>query len=173
MTAIVFLMVARPALGVSFSLSPETSSDGSEVAVDVFLDTTGTETTGADFIASFDHEKLKLSSVHPGTIFDAYTTPVIDNQNGKVSFSGLVNPGNAYEGAGQFAQLIFEPLENGEADIQISFTPNDRNDSNVADTNGNDTLTSVDNATIHVVGKSSSSWTGFFKNLLNALIFWD
>lgn len=169
-SSLLFLFVASPAHAVSLSLSPETTSQKStNIIVDVFLDTEGKKATGVDFLASYDKEKLKLVSVKAGSIFDTYTSPIIDNANGKVGFSGLVKPQSSYVGSGKFAQLLFEPLKNGAASVEITFKKGERNDSNVADTSGNDILTTVDNATVTVSGKGGS----WFQNLLDVLIFWD
>ena len=169
-SAFAFLFVASPAHAVSLSLSPETSSNAKVLTVDVFIDTEGKETTGADFVGTFDRDKLRLISVNPGIIYDTYTPAIIDNNGGKVSVSGLVQPQKSYKGSGKFAQLVFEPVKNGEASINITFKKGDRNDSNVADMTGNDILAEVDNAVVAVKGKGGYSW---FQNLLDILIFWD
>lgn len=171
-SSFLFLFIVRPTLAVSLSLSssPGVSSIPT-LAVNVFLDTENKKTTGVDLLASFDNKKLKLVSVQKGNLYATYTEPVIDNTNGKVSLSAVVAPETTYQGSGRFAQLVFEPLQNGEAEVMVTYKKGERNDSNVADTTGNDILTEVDNVTVQVSGNGSQM--GFFQRLLDLLIFWD
>lgn len=168
----VFLFVVSPVFAASLTLSPASPTQTS-MAVDILVDTAGKATTGVDLVVTYDKTKLSLTNVQPGNLYDTYTQPTIDNTAGRVSVSGLVQPEKSYNGKGKFAQLVFQPIGRGDAKVEIAYTKGERNDSNVADTGGNDVLTQVNNTTLKVNGKGGSGIGGFFQNLLDLLIFWD
>jgi hypothetical protein len=154
--ALLFItIVASPAVASSLSLQTDEAkvTIGNEQSIAIILDTDEKEIVGADVVVTYDVKKLKLIEIMEGLMFSQYVKENNDKE-GKVMISGVIDPAKkSYKGKDTFVTLKFETLKEGKADVRIEYSEGSRNDSNIADRNGNDILTSVENQEIQIVGK--------------------
>lgn len=134
---ILYLVWASPAFAASasLSLSPAsgTYSVGQEFGIDVILDTGGGRTSATDAAINFDPNILQALEITPGTIYNTYTSKIIDNTSGSAKIAGLADFNNLFQGQGIFATVKFIGRSQGVASVSFDFTPGNRNDANVAD----------------------------------------
>ena len=164
-TLLFITIVASPVVASSLSLQTDEAkiAVGNDQSVAIVLDTNEKETVGADIVVTYDFQKLKLKEITEGLMFSQYVKENNDKE-GKVMISGVIDPAKkSYKGKDTFATLKFETLKEGKADVRIEFSEGSRNDSNIADRNGNDILTSVENQEIQIVGK------GYSYNIIEAI----
>lgn len=159
--------------GASLGLVPSEGkhAEGTTFTVDVHLDTKGIETYGTDLALSYDTRRLMLLDIREGSLFPTYTGETINSEDGTGEVSGIVEPGTSFSGSGVFATLEFKALKEGKADVAISFSSGERNDSNIAGEGGDDVLSEVQNGEYQIVGHGyeKSLWqmiAEFFKNLI-------
>lgn len=154
------------AAGPSLSLYPPNGKYAlnEEIKVLIMLDTENQDTLGTDFIATFDTRGLEIIDVVPGTLYSTYVGKTVDNENGKIAISGIVEPGEKYNGDSVFATIIGKAEKEGKATIMISFEEGSRNDSNIAGTTGSDILAEVTNGEYQIVG------SGFGKTIWDSIV---
>lgn len=141
---VVFLALAFPAVAnaATLSLVPSngTFNKGCTFQVRVDLDTQGAQTDGTDAVLLFDANKLKLNQfpINNGTIYPDYSN-VPDEQNGKVTISGIASIAQAYSGKGTLATVSFEVKPDavpGSTQVRFQYDANNKNsttDSNVVE----------------------------------------
>ncbi len=145
---------------LSLSTERELYRVGDEIPVTVLLDTDGHETAGTDLSVSFSQETLKLTSIAPGELYSTYPVYDFNNNDGVSLVSGVVQPGETYKGNGVFATLYFEARRPGEGTVVIEHEVNNRNDSNIASTDGKDILGTAHSVEINIANK------GFWAKIL-------
>ncbi|MEX0616907.1 MAG: cohesin domain-containing protein [Candidatus Woykebacteria bacterium] len=158
---LLLLIVADKAWAASFSLSPEVISTeaGQEFSVDVYLDTKGVATDGADLSLLYNPEKLEALDVTPGTIYPNY--PVKEMGEGKINITALsAATGTYFSGNDIFATVKFRAKLGGEEVIKIDFTNDSTVDSNVATHGkGTDALAEVGESVLYLGGPTSETTT--------------
>ncbi len=144
-----FFFYSDPTLaasGASMNVSPAraTYDINSSFTLNINLDTGNAGTLGTDLIMSFDNSILEVVDIRPGSVYSTYIGKTINNSGGTLRISGIVQPGEVYKGSGVFVTLVMKAKKEGSANVSFLFTPQDRNDSNVATYSG-DILASVQN----------------------------
>lgn len=157
----------------TLAMQPESVSvtGGQEFSVDIFLVTNGRQVSGVDAIITYDPKVLKLqssfasaaASATSSALFDEYPANDVDDAKGVITLSAIQKPGEIFNGSGVLGRLTFEsaaPIQIPEAalrsntpkqtTVSFSFQKDAKDDSNVVDTNGDDILGHVVNATVTV-----------------------
>lgn len=151
------------AASATLSLSPAsgTFNKGCNFSTDVIVDTGGAQTAGTDVILFYDPTRLQALNVVNGRIYSDYPANTIDQQNGKVSISGLTSMSSPFTGQGTFATVNFKVLADapeGATQITFDFDPTNKaktTDSNVAEvTTVADVLSQVNNGS-YIIGSGS------------------
>lgn len=123
----------------TLSLSPSqgTFNRGCSYPVNINLNTSGSQTDGADAILIYDPSRLSATSITSGSIYADYPGNNIDLVNGKITVSGLASVTEPFNGQGIFATINLNvktdaPL--GVTQLNFDFDPNNKSkttDSNV------------------------------------------
>lgn len=127
------LILPSVAFAASLTLSPDTGTinQGCTFAVDILLDTTGTQTDGTDVILFYEPAKLSAntSSIVNGKIYSDYPGNSVDQTAGKISVSGISSVSTPFNGSGIFATINFTVLSTsstgGSTTLRFDFDPND------------------------------------------------
>jgi hypothetical protein len=147
----------------TLSLNPANSTvpAGKNFTVSIVLNTGGAQTSGADVMISFDSQKLYLTDITAGTTYDQYVGKTIDNSKGTAAISGLASStSKLFSGTGTFATLNFQAKSGGNAAVTFNFTPNNLNDTNVADyASTTDALSAVTNGMYVISGSGAAGST--------------
>jgi hypothetical protein len=160
--ALATLLLATPVEAVEPSLmfTPSTlnTQGDSEIIVSIMLNTGGQGVSGAGARIVFDPYFLSAIRVQPGEIFADYPAAIIDNQNGKITVSGIASsPTDQYNGEGTFADIVFRPYHAGTSKVNFEFTPGSTTDSNIAVMTGNgDILAKVNEFSLNSTDVESS-----------------
>lgn len=125
---------------------------GAEFRTTVVLDTGNIPSVGTDVFVNFDPDKLELMDIIPASAYSLYVGKTVDNVRGRGAISGIVNPGESVSGSHIFGYLHFRAKKEGQTDISFDFTPDARNDSNIASIAGVELLGSVSGAQCQIVG---------------------
>lgn len=151
----------------TLSLSPAagTFNQGCNFALQVNLNTGGSQTDGTDAILMYDTTRFTANSISSGTIYPDYPGNNIDAQNGKITISGLASVNTPFSGQGIFATINFtvkDGVPTGATQITFDFDPNDKaktTDSNVVQRGTVvDVLNSVTNGN-YTIGSGSCTTT--------------
>lgn len=142
---IINLYLVTPILAAqaTLSLSPSTGTfgKGCQFTVDIKLNTGGAATDGTDAIITYDPTRLSTNtnSIASGTIYPDYPGNNVDEQNGKITVSGLSSVTSAFSGSGNLATVTFSvkpEAPEGLTTIKFDFDANDKaktTDSNVVE----------------------------------------
>lgn len=147
---------ATAAGGPSLSISPASLSVnvGSNFNLEIILNTDGQKIDGVDVNAlNFDPNLLQAVKVENGPIFPVYLGNRYDNNEGKITISGIINPGGEpYSGSGTFAKVTFKAKNQGIAKLNFDFTLGATQDSNIsAHSESKDILASANGAEISIL----------------------
>lgn len=147
---------------LKFSPSTATIKQYEEFSVDILLDTAGYDVGGAGAKINFDHDRLSINEIIPGQIFADYPALIIDNNNGRLTISGVsASYADLFNGQKVLATIRLTANKSGEAVADFIFQPGSTIDSNVAVTFGNgDILAEVNNLKLDIQESS-----GGFENL--------
>jgi len=144
----------------TLSISPSSGvyDTGSTFAVDILLDTAGQEIDGVDiFYLNYNPAFLEVidadssipgKQITNGDVFDIYVGNSVDEDEGKISISGIVSPGGTpFSGSGTVATINFQALsQRAETDLTFDYVADATTDCNVAEhETGNDILGGVTN----------------------------
>lgn len=149
----------------SLSLSPVsgTFNRGCSFILNINLSTGGEDTDGTDAILIYDPSRFSATSISNGTIYSEYAGNNIDEQNGKITISGLASFSSRFNGSGKLATINFvvkEAAATGATQITFDFNPTDKaktTDTNVVkrtDIDVVDVLNSVTNGN-YTIGTSA------------------
>jgi hypothetical protein len=150
------------------SLSPSDGSinRGCNFSLEVKLNTDGAQTDGTDAILIYDPSRFSATSIISGTIYPDFPGNNIDQQNGKITISGLASVTQAFTGQGTLATINFRAQDNaptGVAQVNFDFDPINKaktTDSNVVQRGTvADILNSVVNGN-YTIGTGSCSVSG-------------
>lgn len=140
---IITVILTQPALAVAATLSLNPASGtfnkGCNFALNIDLDTTGTQTDGTDAILLYDQSRFTATTIQNGTIYSDYPGSNIDSANGKITISGLASVSSAFSGKGTLATVNFKVIDAaaaGATQITFDFDPNNKTkttDSNVVE----------------------------------------
>ena len=114
------------AAGPSLLFSPDSINTtlDRDFSVDIVVDTAGQEIGGVGVEVIYEKDKLIVTDIKIGTIFSDYPLAAIDNDNGKVSVSGITDSlRNLYEGRDVFATITFTATSLGTSRMDFVFTP--------------------------------------------------
>lgn len=139
---------------MQFSPASGSFTIGQNFTVNVLLNTGGGRSSGTDMIVSFPADKIILTDITPGTIYNQYVGKDINNSRGLASISGIASSTSSlFSGNSTFATLSFKAIDTGTANLSFNFTKGNKNDTNVSDFDAqDDILTSVTNATFTISG---------------------
>ncbi len=150
--------------GPTLSLSPASATYnlGDTFNVNIILDTMGQAVSGVDiFYLNYDPKTIEGVQIQPGAIFTNYLGNNIDATNGRITISGITNPGAAsgYSGSGIFATITFKALALSQNSIvYFTFTPGSTTGCDVAAFNsGSDILQAVNNGSYTFVTATATS----------------
>jgi hypothetical protein len=151
-------------VGVTLALSPNSGNEavGSNFTVNILLNTNSQATVGTDVILTYNPLDLQVQDadavtpgvqIQAGSLYYSYPVNTVDTTNGKISFSGIIQPGGAnYSGSGTLATITFKALRvQSASSVNFMFTQNATNDSNVTSPTGSDLLYSVTNGSYNLV----------------------
>jgi len=141
----------------SLSLSPASGTFNKSCSfnLEIKLNTGGAQSDGTDAIVLYDQSKLTATNIAPGTIYPDYPGNNIDDNNGKVTISGLASVSSAFSGTGTLATISFtvkDTAASGATMVKFDFESGGKTtDSNVVErgtildvlssvTNGNYTI---------------------------------
>jgi len=135
-----FLPLTAPVLAqqATLSVSPYdgTVNRGCNFSLDLRLDTGGAQTDGTDAILKYDPSRLSGISIISGTIYPDYPGNNIDQQNGRITVSGLASVTQAFTGQGVLATVNFRVADNAPAGLtQVTFDFDPQNKSKTTDSN--------------------------------------
>jgi len=130
----------------SIALSPSTGNFkvGQTFDTKILVDTGGKTIDGIDILyLRFDPKILEVVDsdsktsgiqIEQGNLFSMYLGNSVDNKTGKISISGLVQPGSSgFKGAGVFATVAFKAKSAGDAKVTFDFTPGVTKDANMTE----------------------------------------
>lgn len=150
--------------GVTLALSPSSANEavGSNFDVGIILNTNSQATVGTDAVLTYNPLDLQVQDadsatagvqIKAGSLYYSYPINTVDTTNGKITFSGIIQPGGAtYSGSGTLATVTFKALRAQSASsVNFMFTQNATNDSNVTSPSGADLLYSVTNGSYNLV----------------------
>ncbi len=136
-------LLSSPVLASAATLklapSSGTVNKGCTLAVNIDLDTQGTQTDGTDVILFYDPAVLSAttSSIKNGTIYSDYPGNSVDSNGKKISISGISSVSAPFSGQGTFATINFTVVgdagSGASAALKFDFDPNDK--SKTTDTN--------------------------------------
>jgi hypothetical protein len=157
------LTKAKAAASPSLNFSPAntTVNAGETFLMDILLDTAGRNAGGAGAKVNFNPNQLKAIEIIPGDIFADYPAAVIDNDNGRLTISGIAaSSQNLFTGVGVFARINFTALTPGPANLNFEFQPGSTTDSNIATMEPpGDILAQVNQSTI-TINQAGSGFDG-------------
>lgn len=138
---IIYFLLPAPifAQTATLSLTPSsgTFNRGCNLAVNINLDTGGSQTDGTDAILIFDPTRLTATSIVSGSIYADYPGNNIDTVNGKITVSGLASVTQPFIGSGVLATINFtikSDATQAVTQVNFDFDSNDKTkttDSNV------------------------------------------
>lgn len=150
--------------GVTLSLSPNSANQiiNTNFDVNILLNTNNQPTVGTDVILTYNTQDLSIvdadtnatgTQIKPGSLYYSYPVNSVDTTNGKINFSGIIQPGGSnYSGSGVLATITFRALRvQASSHVNFSFSLDATNDSNVTSPTGSDLLYSVTNGTYNLV----------------------
>jgi len=150
--------------GVTLTLSPSSGNQivGSNFDVNIILNTNSQATVGSDVILTYNPSDLQVQDsdavttgvqIKAGALYYSYPVNSVDAINGKINFSGIIQPGGTnYSGSGTLATITFRSLRVQSASaVNFMFTQNATNDSNVTSPSGSDLLYSVTNGSYNLI----------------------
>ncbi|MCL4367075.1 cohesin domain-containing protein [Patescibacteria group bacterium] len=158
------LVLAQTA-GASLAVSPSTGTfnHSCSFTVSVVVNTAGVQTDGVDAVIFYDPTRFRAVKLTSGSLYPDYPTAsnFIDQQNGKISITGVSSTTQAFSGSGTLATIDFTVLDNapaGATQLKFDFDPNDKTkttDSNIVQRGTtNDILSSVTDGN-YTVGSGS------------------
>ncbi|OGD56832.1 hypothetical protein A2V71_00960 [Candidatus Berkelbacteria bacterium RBG_13_40_8] len=150
--------------GVTLGLSPSSGNQiiNTNFDVNILLNTNGQPTVGTDVVLTYNPPDLSVidsdtgtagTQIRAGSLYYSYPANTVDTTNGKITFSGIIQPGGAtYSGAGTLATITFRALSvQSSSRVNFNFTIDATNDSNVTSPAGSDMLDSVTNGNYNLV----------------------
>lgn len=137
----IILAPAAYAQTATLSLSPVsgTFNKGCPFALQIVLNTGGTQTDGTDAILIYDSSRVTAASITSGSIYPDYPGNNIDDTNGKITISGLASVASPFSGQGTLATVnlkVKDDALSGVTQIKFDFDPQDKaktTDSNVVE----------------------------------------
>lgn len=154
-TFIGLLLTAQFAQAATLSLSPAGGElvQGCEYKTSIIVDTQGDSSLAADAFLNYNPSEIEIIDQNPGLggiqlgtghTYEAY--PGNQVSNGIIRLTGF-NKSGSFSGRGVLATIKFKPKQNiNAASIVFDFSPGRSTDSNVADLESKDVLSSVSNA---------------------------
>ncbi len=120
-------------------------------AITINLDTVGEQTVGTDLLLQFVPSQLEFIQVTPGELYANYHEPRLDLADATIRYSGTVDRGTPFSGAGTFAtfqfkkltddQVVLPPIESGEKPlVGLIWEREVTTDSNVVSIDGTELL---------------------------------
>jgi hypothetical protein len=156
-----FLTRVQPVFAVEPSLlfSPETENvkSGETFDIDLLIDTAGQQVGGVDAVVKYNPSLLSGASIQTTGVFNDYPATIINNQDGQINISGIVNSiNNLYAGRDTFAVITFKAVSQGTAIVNFHYLPGSTRDSNIAVTFGSgDILNRVNSLTVSIQGTAT------------------
>lgn len=141
-TLVLAFLMPSSAFAATLTLTPKiaTYNQACTYAADITLDTEGEKTDGTDVILLYDPTKISVLSIDNGSLYQSYLGKTIDNDNGRVTVTGLSSLNSNFNGKGIFATVNFAVKKTspvGDASIRFDFDPSNPSkttDSNVVET---------------------------------------
>lgn len=155
--SLMVLASSRQAEAASLTFTPSAGvfQQGCSAKVDIAIDTQGISTNAADAVVLFNPAEVEIedqnagqagTQVKAGNVYELYVGNVVDSAQGKIMLTGFSIIGT-FSGSGNYGSIFFKSKPGvTSTTFQFQFSPGESTDSNVADTNGNDVLTSVNTA---------------------------
>jgi len=139
----------------SFSIFPGSSNHkvGESFSVSVRLDTGGLRSSGADMIIGYNEELLRVDAINYGSLYNQY---INSSSPGQINLSAISFPPSDFQGVGTYTTISLTTLKEGSATLRLQFLPGSSTDSNISCLNGNDILSSVQNATVNISNSKSN-----------------
>jgi|CXWL01.1.fsa_nt_gi pimeloyl-ACP methyl ester carboxylesterase len=154
LTLLALLFNVDRAEAASLSFTPSAASMKQECIekIDIVVDTQGTASNAADAIILFNSSEVEIIDqntaqagiqVKIGSAYELYAGNVVNESQGKIYLTAFSVMGN-FNDSGLYGSIFFKTKPGvSSTSFSLDFTPGQSIDSNVADSNGNDVLTSV------------------------------
>lgn len=138
-----FFLISGTVNAASFYLAPQSSEfkHGCTNSINIMIDTEGQDATAADAILNYNPNEIEVTSLRSGDAFQTY----LGNSytGGKITLTGF-NVMTTLNGVAKFGTFKFKNKNNVEStNINFDFTLGETTDSNIADANSNDILSST------------------------------
>jgi len=140
------------AASLTFTPSSSAFKQGCSAKIDLVVDTQGVSTNAVDAVILFNPAEVQIedqNSVLPGiqiksgNVYEIYAGNLVNESQGKILLTAFSVVGT-FNGSGLLGSIYFTSKPGvTNTTFQIEYTPGLSTDSNVADTNGNDVLSSV------------------------------
>jgi len=145
--AVIFLKSAsRVVLSIDTISKIET---GQEFQAHIMINTNDKEISGVDILMEYDEQAIQVIHAIDATESVFPIWPMRTAENGKISMSALVVPGQTFSGQGKIATLWLKALKPGKTSISFVFEKDSTEDTNAA-FNGKDLLDKVINAKFNI-----------------------
>ncbi|NMC36255.1 hypothetical protein GYA49_04385 [Candidatus Beckwithbacteria bacterium] len=161
--SVLLLLSASGVWAASLKLSPASGSydEGDSFSVKLDLVVSSESVDGVDAVLNFDEDKLEVTQITEGTLFDNHPVKSFDNTNGKITISALVastNPVDPVTTSGTIATITFKAIDGGTAavdfvlqtddSVNYSYISENETSNNILSgrTNGSYTITADDGA---------------------------
>lgn len=136
---------------ISLSTTSNSVKVNDAVAVDLQINTTGHEVSGADVIIQFDPKFLEVGNLVKGNIFDQYPLLTADSKKGRISISGISDLKKGFTGQGLFATINLKAKVPGKTSLMINFKKGLTTQSNLVEsTTSKNILEQVDNLEMNI-----------------------
>jgi len=149
------LVEKTQAASLNFTPSSTTFKQGCSAKIDLVVDTQGVSTNAVDAVVLFNSSEVEIedqvsgtpgTQIRPGNVYEIYAGNLVNESEGKILLTAFSVMGN-FNGSGLLASIYFHSKPGvTNTTFQFQFTPGASTDSNVADLNGADVLSSVNSA---------------------------
>jgi hypothetical protein len=143
------------AASLNFTPSSTAFKQACSSKVDLVVDTQGVSTNAVDAVVFFNTNEVTIedqnasvpgTQIRPGSVYEIYAGNLVNESEGKILLTAFSVMGN-FNGSGLLGSIYFRSKPGiTSTSFQFQFTPGASTDSNVADLNGNDVLSSVNTA---------------------------
>jgi hypothetical protein len=156
-----FLVSATSTYAASLKFAPSSGnySEGQSfsVKIDLVL-SSGEKVDGTDIYMTFDKDKLKVTQVSEGTLFDSYPVNDFNNTDGKITVSGLSKTTEPLEQSGTVATITFKALATGNAQVRFTLSgDNSTRYTKVVKTVTAENILSTVNSATYTIGAGDST----------------
>ena len=156
--AFIVSTTATYAASLRFSPSSGSYSNGQSfsVKVDLVLNS-GDQVDGTDIYMTFDKDKLKVTQITEGSLFNSYPIKDFNNTEGKITVSGLAKTSEPVEQGGTVATITFKAIATGNALAKFTLqTDNSTRYTKVVKTVTLENVLSTVNSAAYTIGSGSS-----------------